>query len=318
MFHANAWGLPYAAWLVGADLILPGRAPQPATLAQLIAEKKPTLAAGVPTVWSDLLRYGESAALELGSLRTILCGGAAVPVALMQRYQQDYGVPIIQAWGLTETGPLAALSFPPKHAAPSEEWHWRGQAGRILPGVELRVSDDEGATLPWDGNSVGEIEASGPWVTARYWQNPSGDRFHDGWLRTGDLGAISACGFLQITDRQKDVIKSGGEWISSLGLEEALRCHPAVLEVAVIAVPDPRWQERPMACVVTRPGSSVDIDELRAHLEARVVRWWVPERWCFIGAIPRTAVGKIDKKLLRAQHAQGLFDVRSVTREAQS
>jgi len=303
MFHANAWGMPYAAWLVGADLLLPNRFAQAAPLARFIAAERATLAAAVPTVWYDVLGL-DPAAVDLSSLRMILCGGAAVPRSLIEAYERRLGVNIVQGWGLTETSPVASLSFPPKHGPAERAIEYRATAGRPLGGVEARVVDDEGKVLPRDGHATGEIEVRGPWVTAAYYKDPTPEKFRDGWLRTGDVGRIDAQGYITISDRAKDVVKSGGEWISTLELESAILTHPAVREAAVIAAPDERWGERPLACVVLVPGQTVTPEELRAHLADRVVKWWMPEQWAFVDEVPRTSVGKHDKKLLRARNAE--------------
>ena len=308
MFHGNAWGIPYAAWLVGADLLLPNRFAQAAPLARFIAAERATLAAAVPTVWYDVLGL-DPESIDLSSLRMIMCGGAAVPRSLIEAYEQRFGVRVVQGWGLTETSPVAALSFPPKHGPAERAIDYRATAGRPLGGVEARVVDDEGKVLPRDGQATGEIEVRGPWVTAGYYKDPAPEKFRDGWLRTGDVGRIDARGYITISDRAKDVVKSGGEWISTLELESAILTHPAVREVAVIAVPDERWGERPLACVALVPGQSVSPEELRAHLAGRVVKWWVPEQWVFVDEVPRTSVGKHDKKLLRERHAEGRLDV---------
>jgi acyl-CoA synthetase (AMP-forming)/AMP-acid ligase II len=308
MFHANAWGMPYAAWLVGADLLLPNRFAQAAPLARFIAAERATLAAAVPTVWYDVLGL-DPATVDLSSLRMILCGGAAVPYSLIEAYEQRLGVNIVQGWGLTETSPVAALSFPPKHGPAEREMGYRATAGRPLGGVEARVVDDEGKVLPRDGLATGEIEVRGPWVTAGYYKDPAPEKFRDGWLRTGDVGRIDERGYITISDRAKDVVKSGGEWISTLELESAILTHPAVREASVIAAPDERWGERPLACVVLAPGQSVSPGELRAHLAGRVVKWWVPEQWVFVDEVPRTSVGKHDKKLLRERNAEGRLHV---------
>jgi len=305
MFHASAWGFPYAAWMAGSDLVLPGRAPQAASLARLIADEKPTVAAAVPSIWIDLMHHGEAEPLDLASLRLIACGGAAVPLSLMKWYQERHRVPLIQVWGLTETSPIAAVSLPPADADPSDPWAWRNRTGRVIPGVELRLTDDRGVELPWDDASVGEIEVRGPWVTGEYYRDDQPDKFADGWFKTGDLGRVDSRGYIQITDRIKDVIKSGGEWVSSIALENALVAHPGVQEAAIIGVADPRWQERPLACVVLRDGAEVAPAALRSHLAAHVVRWWIPERWVFTSKIPRTSVGKIDKKELRLLYQNG-------------
>ena len=268
MFHGNAWGMPYAAWLVGADLLLPNRFAQAAPLARFIAAERATLAAAVPTVWFDVLGL-DPATVDLSSLRLIMAGGAAVPRSLIEAYEQRLGVRVVQGWGLTETSPVASLAWPPKHGPAGRAIEYRATAGRPLGGVEARVVDDEGKVLPRDGHATGEIEVRGPWVTAAYYKDPAPEKFRDGWLRTGDVGRIDARGFITISDRAKDVVKSGGEWISTLELESAILTHPAVREVAVIAAPDERWGERPMACIVLVPGQSVTPEELRAHLSGQ-------------------------------------------------
>jgi fatty-acyl-CoA synthase len=239
----------------------------------------------------------------------VVCGGSAVPRVLMERFQERHGLEIIQAWGMTETSPLGAIAHAPRDAAPGEEMDWRTRTGRIVPGVELRIVADDGTELPWDGESVGEIEVRGPWITAAYYRDPAKEKFHDGWLRTGDVGWVDSHGFVQITDRAKDVIKSGGEWISSVELENEIMAHPDVLEAAVIGVADERWQERPLACVVLRPGAAAKTGDLRSFLESRVARWWVPERWALIDEVPKTSVGKFDKKVLRSRLADGAIAV---------
>ena len=309
MFHATAWGLPYAGWWVGADLIMPGRHLQPEPLATLIAETRPTVAGAVPTIWMDLLRYGESQPLDLSSLRLLVSGGSAVPASVIRRYRERYNLELVQAWGMTETSPAAAISFPPKRIDPANEMLWRAKTGRMLPGVEMRLCDPFGAELAWDGKAIGEIEVRGPWVTASYYGIEASDRFHDGWLRTGDVGTIDPLGYVQITDRSKDVIKTGGEWISSVELENALMGHPDVVEASVIGVADERWGERPLACVVLRAGTSASVEDLCTFLADRVAKWWIPERWSFVEAIPKTSVGKFDKLGLRSRYAAGALSV---------
>jgi len=308
MFHGNAWGMPYAAWLVGADLLLPNRFTQAGPLTRFIAAERATLAMAVPTVWYDVLAL-DPGSVDLTSLRMIMCGGAAVPRSLIEAYQERFGVRVFQGWGLTETSPVAALSFPPKRGPAERAMDYRATAGRPLGGVEARVVDDEGKVLPRDGHATGEIEVRGPWVAAAYYKDPAPEKFRDGWLRTGDVGRIDARGYITISDRAKDVVKSGGEWISTLELESAILTHPAVREAAVIAAPDERWGERPLACIARRPGRSVSPDELRAHLSGRVVKWWLPEQWAFVDEVPRTSVGKHDKKLLRERYTEGSLNV---------
>jgi acyl-CoA synthetase (AMP-forming)/AMP-acid ligase II len=305
MFHANAWGLPYAGWMAGSDFLMPGRFLQAAPLCRMISEEHPTISGAVPTIWNDILRHLETASADLSSLRLVLCGGSAVPRVLMERFEERYGVRIVQGWGMTETSPLAAVARAPKGTPAGDEMTWRARTGRVMAGVELRIVDDDGRPLAWDGATAGEIEVRGPWITAAYYRDPSPEKFHDGWLRTGDVGTVDAHGVVQITDRAKDVIKSGGEWISSVELENAIMAHPEVIEAAVIGVPDEQWQERPLACVVLRPGATATPDTLSAFLAERVARWWVPERWSFVAEVPKTSVGKFDKKVLRARHAEG-------------
>ena len=309
MFHANAWGLPYAAWLVGTDMIFPRESLQAEPLSAMLAHERPTVVEGVPTVLNDLLHHGEDHDLDLSSLRIVVAGGSAVPRALIEHYRERFGVPVVQAWGMTETSPLCALARPPKDSAPADEVDYQSRTGRVLPGVELRVVSPDDRVLPRDGTSVGEFEVRGPWVTSSYYSDPSPDRFHDGWLRTGDVGTLDSRGFMQITDRTKDVVKSGGEWISSVQLENALMSHPDVYEAAVVGVPDPRWDERPLACVVPNEGAHPDPAELREFLSGRVARLWLPERWVFVDEVPKTSVGKFDKKVLRSRFADGALDV---------
>jgi fatty-acyl-CoA synthase len=304
MFHANSWGLPHAAWLSGSDLLFPGRFLQPEPLCRLIAEEQPTVSSGVPSIWADLLRYADVCGPDLSSLRVVLCGGSAAPRALIEGFHSRHGVNIVQAWGMTETSPIAAVANPPKRYTAAEKAEYKARSGRVIAGVELRLVDDN-KILRKDGELLGEFEARGPWVTGSYYGGEGVERFHDGWLRTGDVGTLDEQGFMQLKDRAKDVIKSGGEWVSSVELENAIMAHPDVVEAAVIGVPDARWDERPMACVVLRAGAPADAAALRCFLQERVVKWWIPERWAFVDAIPKTSVGKFDKKVLRARQQQG-------------
>ena len=314
MFHANAWGLPYTAFMCGASLIMPNRFLQAEPLTRMVADEKVTFSGAVPTIWADVLRYGDDHEIDLSSLKTIICGGSAVPRSLMERFQERYGVRIVQAWGMTETSPLAAVARPPAgiELGTTEEMDWRAKTGRVVAGVDLRIVDDAGNALPWDGEAVGEIEVRGPWITGSYYEVDAPEKFDDGWLRTGDVGSVTARGYIQITDRAKDVIKSGGEWISSVELENHLMAHPDVVEASVIGVPDRRWDERPLACVVRKEGSTVGPAELAAFLGERVAKWQVPERWSFIDEVPKTSVGKFDKKVLRAAHEKGDLQVESL------
>ena len=313
MFHANAWGLPYSGWMAGADFVLPGRFLQAEPLARMISELKPTIAGAVPTIWNDLLSYVDAHPTDLTSLRLVACGGSAVPLKLMQRFEDDHGMHIVQAWGMTETSPLAAVAHVPAGTPEDEKWTWRAKTGRVAVGVEVRIADDAGSVLPWDGEAVGEIQVRGPWITGAYHLDDDPEKFDDGWLRTGDVAVVFPNGMIQITDRSKDVIKSGGEWISSVELENTLMAHPAVFEAAVIAVPDERWGERPLACIVRRPDAQASPAELRNFLSDKVATWWLPERWCFIDAVPKTSVGKFDKKVLRKQYADGELSVEQLT-----
>ncbi|HEY5334028.1 MAG TPA: long-chain fatty acid--CoA ligase [Solirubrobacterales bacterium] len=309
MFHSNAWGLPYSGWMSGADFVMPQSTLDAASVARMFAERRPTFTAGVPTLFNDLLNHADPEPVDLSSLRVAVCGGSAVTGALIDA-MRERGVPMLQGWGMTETSPLCALSHPPKHSPPEEDTFWRSKSGRASSaGIELRIVDDEGAELPWDGASVGEIEVRGPWVTTSYHGIDTPEKFDDGWLRTGDVGYGDAERFVQLTDRAKDVIKSGGEWISSLDLEDGLASHPDVLEVAVIGVADERWEERPLACLVLREGAPLDPAALAEHLAPQVARWWIPERWAALAEIPKTSVGKADKRALRDRYAAGEIEI---------
>ena len=311
MFHVNAWGLPFGAALSGADLILPDRFLQAEPLAALIETERPTLMGCVPTIFADLLRYADEHQPDLSSLRNCVCGGSAVPRQLMRDFQERHGVRISQAWGMTETSPICTISRPPEDVAGEEHWDLRARQGRTVPWVELRLVGPEGEEVAWDGESTGEIEVRGPWIAARYYEDASGDdKFDSGWLRTGDIAAVDGRGFVQITDRSKDVIKSGGEWISSVQLETELMSHPDVVEAAVIAKPDERWSERPLCCVVLREGADTGAGDLIEHLRPRVAKWWLPDEFAFIDEVPKTSVGKFDKKLLRARLADGTLEGR--------
>lgn len=307
MFHAMAWGMPYAGWWVGSDFVFPQQYLQAAPLARIIGDTRPTISGAVPTILNDILHNAPDA--DLSSFRYIVCGGSAVPRSLIESYDSHFGVQVLQAWGMTETSPLAAMAWVPKHTMGEPEINWRVRTGRVVPGVDLRICDDDGSVLPWDGVAQGEIEVRGPWITGSYYEDPAPEKFHDGWLRTGDVGTVTPNGYIMITDRSKDVIKSGGEWISSVELENTLMGHPKVMEAAVIGVPDERWDERPLACVVCASGQEVSAGELLEYLSEHVAKWWLPERWAFIEEVPKTSVGKFDKKVLRARHSRGDLDV---------
>jgi fatty-acyl-CoA synthase len=313
MFHVNAWGTPYAGWMVGSDLLLPGRFLQPEGLCAFIQQERPTFTGGVPTILTALLNYVQAKGGDVSSIKRAVCGGSAVPATLITAYRDVLGIELWQAWGMTETSPIASIAFPPKGTAPEDEMLYRAKTGRVVPGVQVRICDDSGAEVAHDGEAVGEIEVRGPWITASYYKAATPEKFHDGWLRTGDVGNIDSRGYMQITDRSKDVIKSGGEWISSVELETLLIGHPAVADAAVIGVPDERWAERPLAAVVLKPGATATPEELREFLAPKVARWWLPERWAFVDDLPKTSVGKLDKKLMRADYAAGKYSVEELT-----
>jgi fatty-acyl-CoA synthase len=309
MFHANAWGLPYAAVLAGADLVMPDRFMQPDRLALLIEAERPTIAGAVPTIWNGLLQHVRAHGGDLSSLRVVPCGGSAVPHALQEAYQKELGVEIVQAWGMTETSPLGSVAHPPAGVPESEAWRYRDTQGRLICALEYRLVGEGGTILPHDGEAVGEVEVRGPWVTGAYYKDDDPDKFRDGWLRTGDVGTIDRLGFVSLTDRAKDVIKSGGEWISSMELENALMAHPEVTEAAVIGVADEKWGERPLATVVLQADATVTAAELRTFLATQVPRWQLPERWAFIAEVPKTSVGKFAKTRIREAYAQGDYEI---------
>jgi fatty-acyl-CoA synthase len=305
MYHANAWGMPYAALMAGADLVLPDCRMDARSLIEMIETLRPTVAGAVPTIWNDIMcRLEEDPDHDLSSLRLVVCGGSAVPVSLMQTFEEKHGVQIRQLWGMTETSPTATMAWPPPGTPEDQHWAFRATQGQPLCGVEMRIVDDHGEALPNDGKTVGEVEVRGPWIAGSYYLGRDDSKFDSGWLRTGDVGRIDGRGFITLTDRAKDVIKSGGEWISSVELENCLIGHPEVLEAAVVGVPDERWQERPLAVVVTKHGASVSAPRLRTFLADKVARWWLPERWTFVDEIPRTSVGKYDKKAMRSRYAE--------------
>jgi fatty-acyl-CoA synthase len=286
-------------WMNGADLLLPDRFLDPASMGAFMAAEDATFAAGVPTIWEGLLSHGQSdPSLRLPALRRVVSGGSGVSRDLAVRFEQQFGAPVLQGWGMTETSSCCAFALPPKQAG-GDELDWRLRTGRILPGVEVRVGDRDGLSLPTDGASVGEFEIRGPWITGSYLGGLQADRFREGWLRTGDLGTIDEYGFMQLHDRLGDAIKSGGEWISSVDLEHALVEHPKVAEAAVVAVPDEHWGERPLALVVPARGEVIVPEELEEFLRDRVARWWVPDEWRVVSELPRTSVGKLDKRALR-------------------
>jgi fatty-acyl-CoA synthase len=310
MFHANAWGLPYAALMAGADLVLPDCHLDAKSLVDMIEKLRPTVAGAVPTIWNDVMHYlDNNPGHDVSSLRIVPCGGSAVPVSLMRTFEDKHGVQIRQLWGMTETSPMATMAWPPPGTPEDQHWTFRASQGQPVCGVEARIVDDDGQVLPNDNQAVGEVEVRGPWITGSYYRGHDESKFDSGWLRTGDVGRIDERGFITLTDRAKDVIKSGGEWISSVELENCLIAHPDVVEAAVVGVPDERWQERPLAVVVAKEGSAVEAGDLRNFLADKVVRWWLPERWTFVDEIPRTSVGKYDKKTIRSRYADDVYQV---------
>jgi fatty-acyl-CoA synthase len=307
MFHANAWGWGHAPLFAGAELILPGPQMTPAAIAAMLEEERVTMTAGVPTIWMGLLP--ELDGRDLSSLRAILCGGSAVPKALSEGYRAKLGMPILHAWGMTETSPLGSINgrFSAYDGLSEQEGaDVRARQGIPPVGVDARIVEPGTLTeLPWDDKATGELQVRGPWIAADYYDvEHSEDSFTpDGWLRTGDVGAIDRHGNIRLSDRTKDLVKSGGEWISSVELENHLMAHPAVAEAAVIAVPHPKWQERPLATVVLKPDASATKEELLEFLTPRVAKWWLPDDVVFIDEVPKTSVGKFSKKDLRARFA---------------
>ncbi|MGY1697699.1 long-chain fatty acid--CoA ligase [Geodermatophilus sp. SYSU D00814] len=306
MFHANAWGLPYAAPAAGAGLVFPGPLMQPEALVDLLVAEGVTVTAGVPTIWQGALPH---LAGREHRLRLITCGGSAVPRALSEAYREQVGLPLLQGWGMTETSPVASLAVVPRRFADADEdtkATQRARAGVPVFGVEARIVEPAtGEELPWDDAATGELQVRGPWCAAEYHDPDPGVVLStpDGWMRTGDVAAIDAFGSIRIADRTKDLIKSGGEWISSVDLENAIMSHPAVAEAAVVGVPHPKWDERPLACVVLRPGAALTAEELVEHLRPLVARWWLPDAVEFIDEVPKTSVGKFSKKDLRSRFA---------------
>ena len=307
MFHANAWGLAHAAVAAGADLIMPGPDLSGKAIADLIVEEKATIAAGVPTIWMGVLP--ELKGRDTSSLRAIPCGGSAVPRALSEAYREQTGLPILQAWGMTETSPLAAVCHLDSDQLlldVDQQADLRTQVGRIMFGVECRVVEPGTTTsVPWDGESSGELQCRGNWIAATYYNDErAGESFTaDGWLRTGDVAAVDERGRIRLLDRTKDLIKSGGEWISSVELENELMAHPSIREAAVIGVPHPKWSERPLACVVLEAGASLSVAEVLDYLGPRVAKWQLPDDVVFIDEVPKTSVGKFSKKTLRDRFA---------------
>jgi fatty-acyl-CoA synthase len=306
MFHANAWCVPFAAVMLGATQIFGGPNPQPRDIADLVQAHKVTFVGAVPTVWIAVKELVEKEGYDISSIRCIPIGGSAAPRALLELYEKKFGVSMLHAWGMTEMTPLGTISRLKSYMTDlpeTDQFAIRSKQGYVAAGVDLRIVDEGGREAPWDGTTMGEIQVRGPWIVKAYYDNPeSADRFTaDGWFRTGDIATIDGEGYIQITDRTKDVIKSGGEFMSSVALENLIMGHPDVLEAAVIAVPHPRWIERPLACVVTKPGLAGKLTErdIVEFLRPQVAKWMLPDEVVFIEAVPKTGVGKFDKKVLR-------------------
>ena len=309
MFHANGWGIPFAAVMTGARIVFTGRQLHPADIAQLIQNERATFTAGVPTIWMTLYSFLENSPHDISSLRLIVCAGSALPRQFIERYKKKYGIQFMLAWGMTETTPIATVMSVKTHLgalAEKERFDLLARHGLPVAGVDVRIVDEAGEELRWDGETMGELQTRGPWVTSGYYNDSRGDEsFMDGWFRTGDVATIDPEGYIQIMDRTKDLVKSGGEWIPSVDLENALMAHPKVMEAAVIAVPHPKWQERPLACVVPHEHyrDSITREEILEFLATRVAKWWLPDDVVFIESVPKTSVGKFNKRALREQFA---------------
>lgn len=313
MFHAAAWGYPFMATAAGSKIVYPGPDMTPQGLVGLFESEGVTFSAGVPTVWLGIQQYlMDHPEADLSSINTFLCGGAAVPRSLIEWFATERDILVLQGWGMTETNPVAAAALlKPEHDRLSldEKLDRLETAGIPVAGLQVKIVDDAGEELPWDGEAFGELLIRGPWIAAEYYNDPRSDEsFSDGWLRTGDVCKITPEGYIIITDRAKDLIKSGGEWISSLDLERELMAHPAVAEAAVIGVKHVKWQERPMAVVVKRPGMEVTAEDLLEHLGHRVVSWWIPDLIEFTDELPKTGTGKFDKKIIRSEYADVLLE----------
>ncbi len=307
MFHVNAWGLPYACALAGCKLVFPGAALDGASIYALFEQEKVTMSAGVPTVWLGLLQHVKQNNLRFSTVNRTVIGGSACPPAMIRTFQDDYGVQVLHAWGMTELSPLGTVStLKSKHLAQDKEAQYAIQfkQGRPIFGVDMRIVDDQGKELPWDGQAFGDLLVRGPWIATQYFKGEGGDPLREDdqnkrWFPTGDVATIDPDGFMQITDRSKDVIKSGGEWISSIDLENAAVAHPAVKEAAVIGVAHPKWDERPLLVVVRQPDTNVTREELLKFLEGKVAKWWIPDDVAFVDELPHTATGKLLKTKIR-------------------
>jgi fatty-acyl-CoA synthase len=304
MFHVNAWGLPYAACMTGAKLVFPGPGLDGKSLHDLFESERVTLSAGVPTVWQGLLTYMEANKLKFSTMKRTIIGGSACPPAMMRTFTEQYGVNVLHAWGMTEMSPLGtACALKAKHEELDAQARYAVQAkqGRAIYGVDMKIADPNGNELPWDGTATGELMVRGPWIMSEYLKGEGGSPLVDGWFPTGDVASIDADGFMQITDRSKDVIKSGGEWIGSIDLENIAMAHPKVAMAACIAAFHPKWDERPLLVVVKKPGVELSREELLAFFEGRIAKWWTPDDVVFVDAIPLGATGKMLKNRLREQ-----------------
>jgi 3-(methylthio)propionyl---CoA ligase len=304
MFHVNAWGLPYACALSGAKLVFPAQHLDGKSLHELFEREEVTMSAGVPTVWLGLLNYMKEQKLRFTTLKRVVIGGSACPPAMIRAFQEEYGVFVLHAWGMTEMSPLGtATTFKAKH----DRWHedermkLQNKQGRTLFGVDMRIVDENGTELPWDGKAFGDLQVRGPWVIKSYFKGEGGDPLKAGWFPTGDVATMDPDGYMQITDRSKDVIKSGGEWISSIDLENIAVAHPAIAEAAVIGVKHPKWDERPIVVAVKKPGKDVSREELLEFYEGKIAKWWMPDDVVFVPELPHTATGKLSKLTLRQQ-----------------
>ncbi len=317
MFHASAWGLPYMAVSAGSKIVFPGPHLDPGSLLDLMAAEKATIAGGVPTIWIGILAMldKEPKRWDLSSIRAMVIGGSAAPATMIEGFSTRHGLEVLHAWGMTETNPLGTVARIKHHLRdlPSEEQlRIRASQGFAAPFVDVRHTDDAGKTLPWNGESMGELEVRGPWVASSYFGNEGADKFtDDGWFKTGDVVTIDKEGYVRITDRAKDVIKSGGEWISSVALENALMSHPSVLEAAVFAARHAKWDERPVAAIVLKEGQTATKEELTAHIESRFAKFWLPDDYVFLSQIPRTSTGKFLKSKLREEHGEVLIASKS-------
>jgi fatty-acyl-CoA synthase len=306
MFHVNAWGCPYAAAMTGAKLVLPGPGLDPVSLLELIETEKATTLLGVPTVWMALLAHARAQNKRLASVKRVVIGGSACPPSMIEAWENEHGAQVLHAWGMTEMSPLGTVSrLMPKHADLSDrdKLAFKAKQGRPIYGVDLRLVDDFGKPMPHDGKTSGHLQVKGYWVADSYFKREKDDTHHDGWFYTGDIATLDADGYMQITDRSKDVIKSGGEWVSSIDLENAAMMHPCVQHAAAIGVPHPKWQERPLLVVVKAPGKEVQKDELQEFLSTKLVKWWMPDAIEFVEALPIGATGKVLKRELRQKFA---------------